>query len=320
MVKLSEKERAILLCGQLQARASTRSIAKQTGYREHTVRYAFEKLDREGVVHRYPFINIFPLGYEEYGLFLSFVGSPKERARFLGAITKNRQVSWLLELGGDYNFGLAICARRAAEVTAFLQNLSEMFGTAIVGKSVSVRTSWTLYPRQYLSPRKFRAKPLSCGDTGEAGELDEVDRRMLTGLAKYPAASLRDIAMAMKVPLTTAQNRVKKLSTQKIIVGHAYEVNPQQIGAQGFRLLIYTKAMHGKFRAEFRAHCEADPNIFAVIECVGSWDFELKVEVERAEELHQLTGKLYESFPRDLREIKVLTVFDTPKLSFYPFE
>lgn len=320
ILRLNRKEREILLCGQLQAEVSISEIARQTGYKEHTVRYSFERFEEAGLIYRYPFINVFPLGYEVYGLFFSLVTGGKIRRRFLDELGAHPKVSWILELGGAYNFGVAIYAKRSSEITAFLQYLSESFGTAIIDKSVSIRTSWTLFPRSYLSTKSYSTKSLSCGDVGSSYHLDEIDSRLLSALSQLRSASFREVAQSLKLPLTTAQARLKRLKEGKVIVGFAYELNPKVIGAQGYRLLIYLKAMSSKFREAFYRHCEEEKHIFAIIECVGSWDFELKVEVEDDDELHVLIGKLYEKFPRDLREVKTLTVFDTPKLSFYPFE
>lgn len=318
-MRLTSRERDILLCGQLQADAPIQRIARQTGYREHTVRYALEKFRREEVLHRYPFINIFPLGYEEYGLFFALAAGRADRADLINTLQRDRQVSWIIEVSGEFNLGVAVCARKSAQVGAWLETLAHSFEKMIVVKSIAIRRCWSLFPRRYLSRRRFPHAALSCGDTGIDVVLDERDKSILTALSDSPYSSIREIALKIAVPITTVQNRLKVLKEKKVLVGFAYEINPEKIGFMGYRLLIHAKALRKTLRERLYKYCSAHPHIFAIIECVGTWDYELKIEVESDAELHDLLGDLYEKFSTDILEIKTLRVFSTPKLSFYPF-
>jgi len=56
-MELSSKDREILACAYFQADAPISWIAKQTGYREHVVRAALNKMLEVGIIARYAIIN-----------------------------------------------------------------------------------------------------------------------------------------------------------------------------------------------------------------------------------------------------------------------
>lgn len=319
MLRLSSKEREILLLGQLRARATTRELAKLSGYREHTVRYALDKFREAGLIHSYPFVNIFTLGLAEYGFYLSLANRREEHLRLIKWLKQNRQLAWVLELSGEFNLGIALCSQDYKLVGAWLEKFSELFGQSILFKSMAIRKSWTLFPRQYLSPQRIVRGQLTCRPSPHSIELDEKDRAIITALSDQPYDSIREIAQGLKLPLSTVQHRIRALEESKVIMGYAYELNPETIGAMGYRLLLHTPTNTNKLRQALYNHCEKSKHIFALIECFGSWDFELKLEVESDQELQEEIGKLHEAFNTELRDIKILRVISTPKLRFYPF-
>lgn len=88
---------------------------------------------------------------------------------------------------------------------------------------------------------------------------------------------------------------------------------------QMFEVLIYAKSITKNLRNEIFNFSKAHPNIAYFLHCIGEWDFELGVEVEKAEEINGVVKKLYERFGKDLATVKILPLFRSLKLSWYPF-
>ncbi len=318
-MRLSSRERDILLCGQLQADAPLSRIAKQTGHRIHSVRYAREKFDRIGLIHPYPYINIFALGFEEYGIFCSLAASRQIKQKILDSIKKEESVAWVLELSGNYNLGIAVCGRNSSATVKLLNALSEKYGDVLISKAISIRVSWTLFPRKYLSNRRFSKGTLSCAPIQSVQNLNESDHRILVALSNFPNASMREVAHRLNLPASSVLHRIKQLRASGVLVGFAYEIEPTVIGCQGYRLLLYTSQISSQLKQHLYLFCAAHRNVVALIECLGTWDFEIKAETESVDELQILVSDLYERFATNIKEIAVLTVLRTPKLSFYPF-
>lgn len=66
--------------------------------------------------------------------------------------------------------------------------------------------------------------------------------------------------------------------------------------------------------------CLGHHNVNFLIEYLGAWDYEVGVEVENAKDILTITEQFYSRFGDVLNTIKVLQVFDYPKVSKYPLK
>ena len=320
MYRLSTKDCDILAAAQLQADASVPALAKSTGYREHTVRHCLEQLKEREIISMYPFVNIYPLGFEEYAIFFSMPAAKKERHAVLQALNASERVAWVLQVGGDYQYGVAICGRTATEVSAFFDSLCSTFGDVFYEKSVAVRICWVLFTRKYLSKKILKIKPLYCGDIGTQVAIDEIDHRILSGLSTSKFSSFRELGDQLELPATTFHYRLKRLKEQRVLSGFAYGVDASKLGMQPYRLLISMRKISLSTKQKMFAFCKLQRHVVALIHCIGSWDYEVKVEIASPSELTQLIDELHDHFGTSLHAIRVLSVLETLKLELYPLK
>lgn len=316
----SARDLEILYYAQLQADAPAAMLAKQSGHQVHTVRHVLNRFQDNQVSAPFPFINVYPLGFDQYGIFFSLAGSARTRTQVLAALAASDRIAWILELAGDFQYGIALYARRGYEVVAFLEELSSRFGQIFFEKSLAVRCGWTLFPRRYLSRKKNPVPSMRCGNTGTLATIDQTDHSILRGLSSVEYSSYRDLALTLKMPHTTLQHRIQSLRERSVLSGFALGIDPNRLGMHPYRLLVYATKMSATLRSSLYKFCSQHLYVFALIECVGSWDFELKVEVPSPGYLTEITNALYDEFGQDISTIKTLAVLKTIKLAFYPFE
>jgi hypothetical protein len=79
------------------------------------------------------------------------------------------------------------------------------------------------------------------------------------------------------------------------------------------------KTVDEKFKRSLFDFCAKHQNVNFLIEYLGAWDYEIGVEVENAKDILTITEQVYASFAEMLNTVKVLQVFDYPKVSKYPF-
>lgn len=319
-IKLSEKERNILLCSQLDAKAPTSLIRSKTGYRDHSIRYALQRALERDLLKRRCFVNLCRFGFTQYEIYFSLSSEKKySRDEVLEIFLNSEKISWVGELGGEYRYGLNICVRNICEVADFFNHLSQKFGLLFQEKAVAARLSLRYFGNKYLSKEKFHDSYLSYEATERTSEFDETDHRILTGLMEVDHSSHRDLARKTGLPFSTLEYRIKRLELNKIICGYYYQINSQLLGVQSFLLLVNVKGFTEKMRKRFVLFCKEHPNIVVLIEAIGNWDFELEVEVEDSREIRTLTQELHDSFGTYIQSIKVLPSFGYPKVREYPF-
>ncbi|MCB0328270.1 MAG: Lrp/AsnC family transcriptional regulator [Bdellovibrionales bacterium] len=318
-MRLSEKEAHILTCLELSADLGIPELRRITGYREHTLRYALNRLVERGIVTKSPFINLAKLGFTLHNIFFSLSSDNKKlKDALLKEMVKTPEVSWVAEFGGDYQYGIEICAFELAEVQRILYGFSEKFGNIFFQKAVSTQFAAHVLPRRYLSKKKVVGQPLSIQSQGGTVAIDELDEKILSALAQQGNVSHRQLAKEIGVPLSTFELRVKNLKKKGVILGSFYQVNPASYGASSYKLIVYGKGVNGALRDNLLAFADRHPNIISMFECFGSWDYELGVEVFEPREVASITQELYEEFGSELNNIQVLSKFQTLKLVLFP--
>lgn len=317
---LTDKQRKILCSVQLQASASVTKIAEETGYREHTVRYCLEDLRSRGILEAFAFVDPSALGYGNYVIYFSRAAESKlSRHEFVKALLQSPRTGWVAEFGGDFQYGVSIFARNVAEVNSFLSVLIERCGGCFFEKSFALPVSWTMFRCKYLSSHETSITSLSGGGVREEVQIDELDHRILQDLSNNRLVARTKMAKNLGIPATTLEYRIKRLEKIGVIAGYAYRVNPQLFGSQTFVLMIYAKAPTTDLTSKVYEFSAAHPHVTHYTHCMGSWDYELRLEVKGSREVAGIVQEIYDRFGAHISNVSILTLFDTMKFSTYPF-
>jgi DNA-binding Lrp family transcriptional regulator len=318
-MKLTDKESTILASAELRAQAPVKLLIRESGYREHIVRHALRRLQEREVISPIPVINLHQIGYSVYNIFFSTAAQGKTaRQALVRSFVSAPEVMWVGEFGGEYNYGVAFCARRPADVIEFLHSISKKHKDVFLEKAFSLTISSTLFPRRYLTNRKLSVEPIVMRCTRSPCEVDDLDMRILAALSSYGALSHRQLAQKMRIPLSTLELRVRKLREKEVIVGDIYVVSPAKFYRQSYKLLVYTKGIDTELSRKMHAFCLQHPDIVYLFECFGVWGFEVGVEVAKAEDVSPIMQEMYEFFGAAIHTIKLLTKFRYPKVRWFP--
>jgi DNA-binding Lrp family transcriptional regulator len=320
---LSEREMRLLACIHHRANEPMKVWEKITGMREHAMRYAIGGLEERGViVGTTPFIDMYMLGLVDYTVYFSVSTAKKElRDRLIGGLKRSRLVSWLCELGGDYQYGVTICAAHVSEAARLMNALSSQYGNIISDKLVLIRLSFTAFGCKYLWPGGAPIPVLKYGSLEEKVErtaVDEIDRHILGAAANLPHRSMRELARLVKIPLSTVERRIRRLEQTQVIRGYIYRLNPAKFGMQRFKLLLFSRGINPRLAARLFKFCWKHPQVLNFSEFLGPWDYELTIEVGNTSEVAALVRTISDSFPDEITGIKSMAVFESMKFTGYP--
>jgi DNA-binding Lrp family transcriptional regulator len=295
-------------------------LRKLTGYRDHTIRYFLQKAIDNRVISRRCFVNLNTLGYSQFQVYFSLASRRKEaRLGVIEALSLSDKVSWLGELGGEFQYGVSICVKSIYEVWEFLDELSESFGAIFTEKTVAVRISLSYFGHKYLSSVRRPVKSMSYAVREKSVECDQLDCDILKGLTQMHYNSGRELARQLKLPQATLDYRVKGLKKKGVVVGAYYQVQAAMIGMQSFLVLLCANSISREFREAFLDFCQRHKNITLLIHFIGSWDFELVVVVSESREVTEITQEIYDRFGASINWMKSLPLFADIKVSEYPF-
>ena len=312
-------ERKILALIESQAELSDQDIARKLKLQVHNVRYALRGMETSGLIHKVALANVSGLGLVMHNIFFSLAAEQQRtKQAILNAIQSEPEVTWLGEFGGDYQYALGLCVRSFHEVRSFLERLSSKFGRIFFEKQVSYQYNSYRFPRKYLDRKLAKAKGMPYYAPIKFFQTDKLDLQILNALQSSSADSDRSLAQRMGVPLSTLKLRINKLEQAGLISGYVYVVDYSRLGVQQYKLLVFSRGYSVSFRQNLMHWAESHPNVIGFIECFGSWDFELNLEVEQPEQVISITQEIYEAFGDEVNLIKTLTRFRNLKLESLP--
>lgn len=302
------------------ASASFREIADIADLEEHTVRRTFHRLvDMRVITGRAVFVDSMALGYEDYGICFSLKSSSaKEQKALVRSLAESPLVRWLADVGGSFDYAVTFLSKSPREIHQVLDKISQKHQDTFTGKELCLRTYMMRYPRRYLSPGTKGCETFVMGKASEAIEIDELDRQILNHMSAGSFASDSELAAKLSVSPSTVVRRVAALRENGILLGDTYRIDPTVLGYSSYRILITMKRLGADIRRRIVQFCDDELSVRIMVESLGSWDYELELEVADSRAIKQFTGRLYEAFPQDIVRLNVIPIFQHLKYSGFP--
>ena len=249
-------------------------------------------------------------GYTEFQVYFSVTEGKKTKGLHLYDILRSSaKVIWVGEVGGDYQHGMTLCARDFRDVGTYLENLAGKLDLSFQKKSISTVVSFTQFQKKYLFAGIKEPGAISISYTETRDDIDQTDIAILQALYDTGCGTQLDVARALKLPRSTVQYRLEKLEEQQVIEGYVYFTSAAALGMQTYKFLVYLRGFLPGVRDRLYEFCLKHKNVVNLIECLGNWDFEIGVEVERQQDTTEVARELYAEFSELIQDIQILPVF-----------
>lgn len=310
-VRLSEEEKVVLSLVEFYARAPFSEIASSCGLKESSVRYLVKRLiDRGVITGRLPYLNLYLLGFTNYALYFTMnPWSDQDRKEFSRFLSETVQVTWFMEMGGEFQYALTFSGRHVQDLAVLRERISDKFSHIIAGLTVSTRVALWTFPRKYLAAQELPTVPEWLQGGVCEPTLDPIDTRVLTALSHDRFDSLRVLAKRAGLPPSTFDRRVRALQDTGVIQGFHYLINAHAIGFEDFRLLVHARGVTRDLTDRLFSFSRSHLNIRKFIHCICEWDYEFEVSVPSTRELQKVVEVMYERFGHEIRRIRVVPLF-----------
>jgi Lrp/AsnC family transcriptional regulator, leucine-responsive regulatory protein len=304
-MRLSGKEKNILSAVELRADLSVPEIAEITGYQDYSIRYFMQQMRKQGIICFTPCINLFSLGCAEYVLFFS-VKKNEDVSGIEGLFDLVPEVSSIVKFLGGFDYAVTFHVQQTHRLPALLKKIAACVGNCLSIELLSLRISITDFNRRYLTPNKKDIRSISRRMTDNAVEIDEIDARILYSFLQYSFRSKQRLARKIGLAPSTLEFRINRLQQRNIITGWTYRLAAEKLGLQTHRLLIALRGLCPAFAKDFFNHCATNIHVVQIAECIGSWNFEITVEVQEQCNLDSLLKDLHEHFAGRIRAVRSL--------------
>lgn len=138
-------------------------------------------------------------------------------------------------------------------------------------------------------------------------KLDELDKEILRILQRDSRITLKEMSKMLRVPITTAHSRIKRLEKEGIIKGYSVLLDSSKLGkpVTAFIFASFSKS-EGVSQREIVSQIAKFQNVQEVHIITGDWDILIKIKEKDVDAV----GKFVVDELRNLRGIeKTLTCF-----------
>ena len=151
-------------------------------------------------------------------------------------------------------------------------------------------------------------------------KLDNVDKKILTLLAKNARIPLIEVSRILKLPSKTVSYRIEKLRKLNVIEGCTITVDLDKIGFERYKVFIRTKNLSESIEKGFIRYARMHPFVLYYSKSIGANDVELELIVENSIHLREVIGKIREKFGDVIKSYEILKIYREYKLDFFPWE
>lgn len=317
---LTQPERDVLTCTELNVKKSADVVAEETGYSVDEVHACLERLTKNKIIEPRVFVNWYAAGFNQFIVY--FETNPFTRvddSKLVELLIDSKSHSWVATLDGPFQAAIAVRARRINEVANFLNEFSLGHKEWYRKKAVGGRVVVTFFGRKYLSDTISPSTPLTSGYTNQPTHIDETDSMILSAIESDPVSCLENgkgIGSLALSPRMIAK-RIQALRENNILKDWYYAVDFRRIGITHYKLLLTAKEVSPHLRDELYWFAKEHKHVIGFREYVGDWDYAMDVEAFEATTIGSVTESIAGRFGSHLRTVTCNRVLNYAGLSLF---
>jgi DNA-binding Lrp family transcriptional regulator len=309
---LTSKERLVAYYLQFNGDISSADLGEIVGLKPHIVQYTKASLIKRGILKRRYYINPYALGFAQYQLFFSSPPGVVTKNPLITYLKEHWRTAWFASVGGDFQYSMNVIARSPLDFSIHLDNLELEFREVFSRKSLTLISSFSMLSKKYLLTEVgIVPENVSCITLNECSPpppTDEIDHKMIQGISTYPELSFRQISEKIGISRTTFQYRVDRLRELGVLLGVFHYISAARFHRHTYLLLIQTVGARHKVRKAIYSFAMKEPRIVNVAQCLGTWDYQLNIEVQNQSEVADITNFIYRSSQQTVSHISAIPV------------
>jgi len=318
------KDRKILYELDVDSRQSNAEIARKVGLSKQVVGFRIKRLVKEGLISWfYSIIDISKLGFTIHKNFLRLQDVDKEKETELIAFLKNHpHVVWVASCDGKYDLAFGTWAKDMAFLDKTLAELDHQFGIYISERQIAPIIRGEYFFRDYLIPQKEPSalRKSFFGAVITPIKMDEADWKILTTLANHARITTVELGAQLKMSADAVSKRIQNLQASGVIRHYNIVPNEAVYPYLHYKILIGLKNLSERREKELMEYCRVQPNMVYIVKALGSWEFEIDMEVESAQQLREIMMDLKTKFKDIIKDYSSLHIYKVHKYNFCPSE
>ena len=294
---ISKLDKKVIKFVELNARADRNTMASSLSISLEELNESLNNLRHQGVIGQSnAVINTTKLGFNGIGVFLK-LKKTVEREEVLTFLNDNPFVYWISLNKSEYDVIFAIQARDNIELNDILSFIVSRLSNFVKSYDLATRLQFNHFPRKYLPGNCPEDKDVLWGkDRPINHPLTENQRYVLNVLSKDGSLTEENISKETGIVTKEVREIIADLESRGIIAGYHTAIYPEKYGYHTYQLLLTRFLNNKEFSNALLRFCELHPNVTVLVQSVGSWNYEITVEVSGKEALNEFVAELKDNF------------------------
>jgi len=281
-------------------------IGKKVRLSRENIYYRIQSLIKQEIIRDFvASIDYTKLGFQQFVVFIEFDKIDKEKeTQIIGYLKKEKSVSWIGVLLGNWSLTFNIFAKTNAELNDFMGEFLNSFEQNIGDYFIL-----NLQESNYFF-NKIIEESVSISNTKikRNVKFDGIDLKILKKLNEDVKISYVDLSYNLNLSANAIKKRIQNLEKNKIILGYSISINHKHFGLEWQGLQIKLRKPSRKLEDKLKSYFKINNKIIFYYHYnkTGIYDFDIGVIVKNSSELRKFINQLRKDF---YDEIKISNSF-----------
>ena len=324
MSTIDVKDRKILSELDKNARQSNEKIGRKVGLSRDVVKYRIDRLREEGIIIRFhTIINYCKLGLTKYKLYIRLTNVSKEQRETIAEYFKQHtKTEWVVIMTGRWDIIVDFLLKNANEFDDEIQEAMNKFSSHIQEKAMTTSLYLVHQERSFLSSKStfMNSSNNIVYHTlkDEQVKIDEMDEHILQTIANNARMSSIDIAKLLKTTSRVIQYRMRELEKKKVILAYKAHIEPTKMNRIFCKAILSLSQAKDQNIKKILSYASTIPGAVWPQRVLGTWDFEIDLELQNYDDFQDILLQLRERFPDLIKNHEFCITWKELKLDFYP--
>jgi DNA-binding Lrp family transcriptional regulator len=321
-VKLDEKYKRILRILTEDARASTRSIAKQIRTSREVVNYRIKRLNELGVIKNYIVkADMTQFYHDGYAMFIRLSQiDPIKFNKMIDMLAKNPFTMWVATLSGEWDVALSFLTRNTSDLHNVIRSVEVSLGDSLreYGLLTYVKEVKNTFEDLFPCDDDKRSDFMIKGFPHEKVDIDKTDKKILCILSEN--ANVNNIEMSRRVGLTAeaVRQRIKSLKRKGIIRGFRTIIDIYKLNLEIYYVLMKFSKLSREKEMELETFFRNHHNVYYCARTVGRYDIIACITAKDRIHFHKIITDIRNRFSKTLTNFSTNTIFEEHKHTYLP--
>lgn len=321
MVKIDLKDRKILSALDMDARMPMTELARKVGLSRQVVEYRFHRMKKDKIIFgsRAIFDSTIA-GFHWYRVALRlFHINKEEKNRFIETLMRHPNMSWLGEVGGNWDLVMNFICKNNFEFHRLFEELIAQWGKYILEYEILIYVEVIDLERDYIlgkhaSQRKEFYHLMKEGRL----QLDTLDRDIIRELTTHTDSTNVELGNSLGVTPNTIKNRINGMKKSGLLLGFRLFINPCTLGYQSHMLFLGINRLNLIEERRLVSYLKLIPNVTFIVKHIGKWRIGLEIETASEQEFQEIFVAIRGKFSAIITNFESFPLFRDHVINYFP--